>query len=156
MSPFSHRGDQGRLSLAELGPVLQEVLNSVASVPVEQFAEQIMTRYFAAEQVMPSQVQGLTGAGQVCSDLLPPYAGLGPGELIPDAYYALQDLVAEAMQLLQNAGLVMERSYRVHQGHEELEMTGMVTTRRGGRALAASAVGQVLSQVYPAPPPPAT
>jgi|HubBroStandDraft_1064217.scaffolds.fasta_scaffold2136737_2 hypothetical protein len=57
MSPFSHRGDQGRQSLAELGPVLQEVLNSVASVPVEQFAEQIMTRYFAAEQVMPSQVQ---------------------------------------------------------------------------------------------------
>lgn len=156
MSPYrGGQGGQGRLpALAELGPALYEVVSSVAAVPVAQFAEQIMTRYFTADQIMPSQVQGLVGVRTVCSDLLPPNAGASLGEPVPDAFYALEDLVAEAVQLLQNAGLVMERSYRVRQGRVEVEVGGLVTTRRGRSALAAGAVGQVLSQVCPAPAPP--
>jgi hypothetical protein len=71
------------------------------------------------------------------------------GEPIPDAFFSLQDLVTEALQLLRTAGLVMERSYKVRQGHPDSQwLDGLTTTRRGRWALANHTVGQILGQVY--------
>ena len=57
---------------------------------------------------------------------------LKSGEPIPDAFFVLQDLVTEALQLLQAAGLVMQRSYKVNQDRTYSQwLSGLVTTRRG-------------------------
>ncbi len=61
MSPLFHRGDDdnegevrhGHLpSLSELGPQLDEVVTSAAAPPLEQFAAQLMTRYFTPDPIV--------------------------------------------------------------------------------------------------------
>ena len=58
-------------------------------------------------------------------------------------------MVTEALQLLRNAGLVMERSYKVGQDRAYSQwLTGLVTTRRGRSALEDHTVGEILSRMY--------
>jgi hypothetical protein len=159
MSPLFHRTDDGtdgdgqkpgRLpSLYELGPRVVEVVNSVAAVPMEEFAAQLMTRYFTTDYLLASQITSMVAVDTICRDLLPDNTGEHLGEPIPDAFFSLQDLVTEAVQLLQTAGLIMPRSYMVgqDQGHGQW-LDGLVTTRRGRSALANSTVPQLLSRVY--------
>jgi hypothetical protein len=69
-----------------------------------------------------------------------------------DAFFVLEYPVTEAVQLLQTAALVMQRSYKVNQGHAYSQwLDGFVTTRRGRAALADGTVGQILGRAY-APP----
>jgi len=57
--------------------------------------------------------------------------------------------VTEALQLLQTAGLVMQRSYKVNQGHANSQwLDGLVTTRHGRAALEHGTVGQILGRVH--------
>ena len=159
MSPLFHRtedgtdGDgqsHGRLpSLYELGPRVVEVVNSAAALPLEEFAAQLMTRYFTTEYLRASQITSLVSVDTISWDLLPDNSGEHLGEPIPDAFFSLQDLVTEALQLLQTAGLVMQRSYKVGQDHANSQwLDGLVTTRRGRSALANGTVAQTLSRVY--------
>lgn len=162
MSPLFHRTDDGtegdgqrhgRLpSLFELGPQLAGIVNSAAALPLEEFAAQLMTRYFTADYMLASQITSMVAVDTICWDLLPDNSGEHLGEPIPDAFFSLQDLVTEALQLLRTAGLVMQRSYKVgqDQGHSQW-LDGLVTTRRGRTALVNGTVGQILGQVY-APP----
>jgi hypothetical protein len=77
---------------------------------------------------------------------VPDNSGEHAGEPIPDAFFALQDLVTEAMQLLQTAGLIMPRSYKVNQDHAYSQwLNGLVTTRRGRAALANGTVGRIVA-----------
>src|SRR5690349_12288098 len=70
---------------------------------------------------------------------------------LPPEQFAAQ-LVTEALPLLQNAGLVMQRSYKVNQDHAYSQwLHGVVTTRRGRAALADGTVGQILGRVYTPP-----
>jgi hypothetical protein len=129
-----------------------EVVNSVAALPLEEFAAQLMTRYFTTEYLRASQITSLVSVDTVSWDLLPDNSGEHLGEPIPDAFFSLQDLVTEALQLLRTAGLVMQRSYRVGQDHANSQwLDGLVTTRRGRSALADGTVPQILSRVYPPP-----
>ena len=159
MSPLFHRADDGtegdgqshgRLpSLSELGPQLVEVVNRAAALPLEEFAAQLMTRYFTTDHLLASQITSMVAVDTVCWDLLPDNSGEHLGEPIPDAFFALQDLVTEAVQLLQTAGLVMQRSYMVGQDHAHGQwLDGLVTTRRGRSALADGTVAQILGRVY--------
>jgi hypothetical protein len=155
MSPLFHRtsdgaeGEEprrGRLpSLFELGPQLGEVMNSAAALPLEQFAAQLMTRYFTTDYMVASEITSMVAVDTICWDLIPDNSGEHMGEPIPDAFFSLQDVVTEALQLLRTAGLVMERSYQVRNGQW---LDGLVTTRRGRSALADNTVGQILGQVY--------
>jgi hypothetical protein len=157
MSPLFQRNDDsnegrrhGRLpSLYELGPQLDQVVASVAAMPLEQFAAQLMARYLTADYMVASQITSMVGVDTICWDLLPDNSGEHAGEPIPDAFFSLQDLVTEAVQLLRTAGLVMDRRYKVGQDHAYSQwLDGLVTTRRGRLALASGTVGQVLGQVY--------
>jgi len=159
MSPLFHRADDGTEgqepspghlpSLYELGPRLDEVVNDVAALPPEQFAAQLMTRYFTTDWLVASQITSMVAVDTICWDLLPDNSGEHAGEPIPDAFFVLQDLVTEALQLLQTAGLVMQRSYKVNQGHTYSQwLNGLVPTRRGRAALANGTVGQILGRVY--------
>ena len=146
MSPLFHRSENVP-SLAELGPKLDEVVSAAAAQPLEQFAAQLMTRYFTTDYLLASQITSMVAVDTVCWDLLPDNSGEHAGEAIPDAFFSLQDVVTEAMQLLQNAGLVMHRSYRVRQDHMDSQwLDGLVTTRRGRSALADGTVPQILAQ----------
>lgn len=161
MSPLFHRADDstegdghrpGHLpSLLELGPQLVDVVNKAAAVPLEEFAAQLMTRYFTTDHPPASQITSMVSVDTICWDLLPDNTGEHLGEPIPDAFFALQDVVTEALQLLRTAGLVMQRSYMVGQerGHGQW-LEGLVTTRRGRTALTDGTVAQILSRVYPA------
>jgi hypothetical protein len=145
MSPLFH-GHDHLPSLAELGPQLDEVVKNVAASPVERFAEQLMTRYFTTDWPVASQITEMVSVDTICWDLLPDNSGERASEPIPDAFFSLQDIVTEAVQLLRNAGLVMERSYKVNQDHTYSGwLTGLVTTRRGRAALASGTVAQILA-----------
>lgn len=124
-------------------------MNSAAALPLEEFAAQLMTRYFTADYMLASQITSMVAVDTICWDLLPDNSGEHLGEPIPDAFFSLQDLVTEALQLLRTAGLVMQRSYKVgqDQGHSQW-LDGLVTTRRGRTALANGTVGQILGRVY--------
>ena len=72
MSPLFHRGDDdnegevrhGHLpSLSELGPQLDEVVTSAAAPPLEQFAAQLMTRYFTPDPIVASDITAPADCG---------------------------------------------------------------------------------------------
>jgi hypothetical protein len=162
MSPLFHRADDGteedgqrhgRLpSLYEFGPQIAEAVNSAAALPLEEFAAQLMTRYFTTDYLLAPQITSMVAVDTICWDLLPDSSGEHLGEPIPDPFFCLQDLVTEALQLLRNAGLVMQRSYKVAQDTSHGQwLDGLVTTRRGRAALANGTVGQILGRVYPPP-----
>jgi hypothetical protein len=135
-------------SLYELGSQLDEVVKNAASLPLEQFAAQLMTQFFTTEYMVASKMTSVSGVDTICWNLLPDNSGEKAHDPIPDAFFCLQDLVTEAVQLLRNAGLVMERSYKVGQdGAYSQWLNGLVTTRRGRSALEDNTVGQILSQV---------
>jgi hypothetical protein len=157
MSPLFRKPDDGpdggdsaggRLpSLYELEPQLDEVVNKTGAVPVEQFAAQLMTQYFKADYLVASQITDMVAVDTICWDLVPDNSGEHAGEPIPDAFFSLQDLVTEALQLLRTAGLVMERSYKVRQGHADSQwLDGLVPTRRGRSALTEGNVAQILAR----------
>jgi hypothetical protein len=159
MSPLFQKSDDsgqgrkhGRLpSLYELGPQVDQVVAGIAAEPLEQFAAQLMRHYFTTDWLVASQITSMVAVDTVCWDLLPDNSGEHLSEPIPDAFFSLQDLVTEAVQLLQTAGLVMERSYRVGQEHGSGSgqwLSGIVTTRRGRSALASGTVEQVIYQAY--------
>lgn len=156
MSPLFHRSNDGAdgaepthghlPSLLELGPQLDDVVKRTAAMSLEQFAAQLMTRYFTTDYMVASAITSMVAVDTICWDLLPDNSGEHVGEPIPDAFFSLQDLVSEAVQLLRTAGLVMERSYKVGQDHSYSQwLSGLVTTRRGRSALANNAVAQALS-----------
>ena len=144
-------GRHGHLpSLYELGSQIDEVVKSSAALPLEQFAAQLMTQSFTTEYLAASKITDLSSIDAICLNLLPDNSGENARDPIPDAYFCLQDLVTEAVQLLQNAGLLMERSYKVGQSSAYSQwLSGLVTTRRGRSALEANTVQQTLSHVYP-------
>ena len=157
MSPLFQKNDDssqgrghGRLpSLCELGPQLDQVVAGAAAVPLEQFAAQLMARYLTADYMVASRITSMVSVDTICWDLLPDNSGEHAGEPIPDAFFSLQDLVTEAVQLLRTAGLVMDRRYKVGQDHAYSQwLEGLVTTRRGRLALASGTVGQILGQVH--------
>jgi hypothetical protein len=127
-------------------------VKDAAALPLEQFATQLMTRYFTTDYLLASEITNMVAADTICWDLLPDNSGEHAGESIPDAFFSLQDLVTEALQLLRTAGLVMERSYKVRQGHAGSQwLNGLVTTRRGRSALADGNTEQILDRLS-APP----
>src|SRR5215472_3694348 len=117
MSPLHHKEDDsddgrrhGRLpSLYDLVPYMEQTAADIAATPLEQFAAQLMSRYFVAEYVPASQIPGVVSVDQITWDLLPDNSGERLGQQTPDAFIFLEEMVTEAVQLLQNAGLVMER-----------------------------------------------
>jgi hypothetical protein len=146
-------GKAGHLpSLSDLGPQLDEVVERVAALPLEQLAEQLMTQFFTTEYMVASKMESVSGVDTISWNLLPDNSGEHLHDIIPDAFFCLQDVVTEAVQLLRNAGLVMERSYKVGQdGRYSQWLTGLVTTRRGRAALEDHTVGQILSRMYTLP-----
>jgi hypothetical protein len=162
MSPLFHKADDGpqadagkhdRLpTLFGLGPQLDEVANSAAALPLEEFAAQLMERCFSPEalaDLASFDVPTSYDVEAICVNLLPNNSGERASEPIPDAYQALENVVIEAVQLLQNAGLVMHGLYKPDTtGSRNLWRNGLVPTRRALAAMANGTVRQILSHTY--------
>jgi hypothetical protein len=138
-------------SLFGLGSQVDEAVSRAAALPLDQFAAELMTQFFTSEYLVASKMTDLSGIDPITWNLLPDNDGEKAGEPIPDAFFCLQDLVTEAVQLLQNAGLVMGRSYKVGQGSYAQWLTGLVTTRRGRSALDNGTVAEIVSATYSTP-----
>ena len=142
-------GGHGRLpTLFGLGPRLDEVTNRVAALPLAEFAAQLLARFFSDQyqaELAAIQLPTSWDAEAICLELLPENSGERMNEPIPDAYYALLNLVSEAVQLLQNAGLVMSGVYKSEQVDGGNRWRGgLILTRRGRAAMADGTVGQIL------------
>jgi hypothetical protein len=143
MSPLLHKNDDGSdrprhghlPSIHDLAPYIGQIAADIAATPLEEFAAQLMTRYFIPEYVPASQIEMEVSVSRISWELIPDNSGEHVGQQIPDAFIFLEDLVMEAAQLLLNAGLVIERR-------------GLSSTRRGRQALASGSVRQILDQVY--------
>jgi hypothetical protein len=157
MSPLFHRADDAekhdRLpTLFGLGPQLDEVANSAAALPLEEFAAQLMERCFspaAIADLASFEVPTSYDVEAICVNLLPDNSGERASEPIPDGYQVLENVVIEAVQMLQNAGLLMDGLYKPDTtGSRNLWRSGLVPTRRGLAAMRDGTVRQILSHTY--------
>lgn len=122
----------------ELGPQLDEVVNRVAALSVEQFAAQVMTQFFTSAYDPGGDT---VAAGDIADGLMPPHDWPKLRDPLPHAQVVLQDLAAEALQLLEHANLI--RPKFGYQG--ALAGFGYITTRRGRTAIEGHSVEGILA-----------
>jgi len=122
----------------EMGAAIDEVVKRVAALTLEQFAAEVMTANFKADYEPGG---GSIGAGDVADQLMPPHDWPKLGDDVPQAQLVLQDLAAEALQLLEHAYLIRPK-FGTSQG---IGGFGYVTTRRGRTAIANNSVERVLT-----------
>ena len=99
-----------------------------------------MTKAFTPEY---TPGDGYTGLGAIADNFLPDYGAPRAGDTTTAEEYALCDLLAEGMQLLEQARLVRPKF-----GYDgSLAGYGWVTTRLGRTALASGTVRGTLEQL---------
>jgi hypothetical protein len=126
--------------LAELGPQIGTEVSRLDALPMPQLATEIMTRAFKPEYVPGTS---MTGLGSVTDCFLPDYGAPRAGDLTSPAEFALRDLVAEGMQVLEQARLVRPKfGYNGNVAEH-----GWVTTRLGRWALASGNVESAVARV---------
>jgi hypothetical protein len=129
--------------LAQLGPQIGAEVQRLAALTLAQLATEVMTKAFRAEHTLGA---GILELGGIAGQFLPDYGPERAGDTTPVEGLALQDLVAEGLQLLEHAQLV-----RPQFGYSgAVACYGWVTTRLGRSALAAGTVQRTLDQL-PAP-----
>ena len=125
--------------LAELGPQIGAEVQRLSALTLTQLAAEVMTRAFTPEFI----AGGLTGLGAVAGYFLPDYGPPRAGDSMSLEEYELRDLVAEGLQVLEQARLI--RPAFGYNGN--VAGTGWVTTRLGRSALASRNVPAALEQV---------
>jgi hypothetical protein len=140
MSPlFGKHDDSEKLPRpVEMGAAIDEVVKRVAALTLEQFAAEVMGACFKADYDPGGDS---VGAGDVADTLMPPHDWPKLGDDVPQAQLVLQDLAAEALQLLEHAYLIRPK-FGTSQG---IGGFGYVTTRRGRTAIADNSVERVLT-----------
>jgi hypothetical protein len=122
----------------DMGPQIGEVVQRLAALALDEFAAQVMTQFFKADYEPGG---GSIGAGDVADGLMPPHDWPRLGDDVPQEQLVLQDLAAEALQLLEHAYLIRPK-FGTSQG---VGGFGYVTTRLGRTAIAQNVVQQTLS-----------
>jgi hypothetical protein len=130
--------DGGQLPrVIQLGAQLDDTVKHIATIPLEQLAAQVMTQFFSAAYEPGG---GDVGTGDIADGLMPPHDYAKFGDPTPDAARALEDLAAEAVQLLEHAGLVRPKMYY---GGGVVNFA-YVATRRGRSAVEQNSVERIL------------
>ena len=123
---------------SELGSQLDDVVSRIDALPVEQFAAQVMTQFFKSDYEPGGDT---IAAGDVADGLMPPHDWPKLRDPVPRAQVVLQDLAAEAIQLLEHANLI--RPKLSYQG--DVANFGYITTRRGRTAIEENSVDRILA-----------
>jgi hypothetical protein len=126
--------------LSQLGPQIAPEVERLWSLPIGQLATEVMTKAFNPDYNPGSGIQELGG---IADYFLPEYGPMRLGDTTPKEVVALQDLLAEGVQLLEHARLVRPKF-----GYSgQVACDGWATTRLGRSALAAGTVQSTLDQL---------
>ncbi len=129
--------------LAELGPQIGVEVQRLDALALAQLATEIMTRAFKPEYIPDGSMVGL---GAVADCFLPEYGAPRAGDMTSQQEYALRDLMAEGVQVLEQARLVRPKF-----GYNgSVAEHGWVTTRLGRWALATGNVQSAIEAVVAA------
>lgn len=126
--------------LAQLGPQIGVEVRRLWALSLSQLATEIMTKAFSPDYAPGTPMIGL---GAIADYFLPDYGAPRAGDSTSQEEYALHDLIAEGMQLLEQARLVRPKF-----GYDgSLAGYGWVTTRLGRAVLAAGAVQSTVDRL---------
>lgn len=126
--------------LAQLGPQIGAEVQRPQALTLPQLATEIMTKAFTPAY---TPGDGATGLGGIADNVLPDYGAPRAGDTTTTEEYALRDLLAEGVQLLEQARLL--RPKFGYGGN--VASYGWVTTRLGRTVLAAGTVPGALGSV---------
>lgn len=119
--------------LAELGPQIGIEVQRLQALTLAQLATEIMTNAFSSSW---SPGAGMAGVGTITDYFLPDYGAPRAGDGTSAEEYALRDLIAEGVQVLEHARLI--RPAFGYSGNPA--GSGWTTTRLGRSALASGTV----------------
>jgi hypothetical protein len=126
--------------LSQLGPQVGAEVQQLWALPIGQLAAEIMTRAFSPDYNPGAGIQELGG---IVGRFLPECGPERMGDTTPPEVVALEDLLAEGVQLLEHARLVRPKF-----GYSgQVACDGWATTRLGRSALASGTVQSMLDQV---------
>jgi hypothetical protein len=126
--------------LAELGPQIGVEVRRLEALTLPQLATEVMTKAFKPDYAPGT---GMIGLGGIADYFLPDYGAPRAGDTTSEEEYALNDVLAEGVQLLEQARLVRTRF-----GYNgNLASFGWVTTRLGRWALASGNVPSVVERL---------
>jgi hypothetical protein len=126
--------------LAQLGPQIGAEVQRLQALTLPQLATEIMTKAFTPEYTPGDEA---TGLGGIADNFLPDYGAPRAGDTTTPEEYALWDLLAEGVQLLEQARLLRPKF-----GYGgTVASYGWVTTRLGRTALAAGTVPGALQSL---------
>jgi hypothetical protein len=126
--------------LAQLGPQIGAEAQRLLALTLPQLATEIMTKAFTPEYTPGG---GYIGLGAIADNFLPDYGAPRLGDITTPEEYALSDVLAEGVQLLEQARLV--RPKLAYNGN--LAGYGWVTTRLGRTALASGSVQSTVERL---------
>ncbi len=126
--------------LAQLGPQIGVEVQRLEALTLAQLATEVMTKAFKPTY---TPGDGMTGLGAIADHFLPDYGAPRAGDTTTDEEYALWDLLAEGVQLLEQARLV--RPKFGYGGN--VAGYGWVTTRLGRTALASGSVQSMAERI---------
>jgi hypothetical protein len=138
--------------LSELGPQIQEVAARMAAMPLPALGAEVMTSVFTAEyQATNAETWSLL---EMTEHFMPPHRSqkLHEDDEATDAELQVHEMIAEAVQLLEHAGLVMRRNHYYTRNHFRDYTEGFAPTRLGRQALADGSVESRLAAALPAGP----
>jgi hypothetical protein len=148
MSPFfgkhhddnseSDSGEQHLPRLIELGPALDEAVKEAADTPLSKLAATLMKELFGSEY----QPRGNgVDVDAIAGPLIPPNSGSKFGDPTPPGVDILWDFAAEAIQLLEQAKLIMPDLW--YSGN--VACFGYRSTRAGRTAVEQGTVEQLVA-----------
>jgi hypothetical protein len=125
---------------SELGPQIGAEVKRLEGLSASELATEVMTKGFKADYTPGT---GLIELGAIADYFLPDYGPPRAGDTTSEEEYVLRDLIAEGVQLLEQARLV--RPKFGYTGN--VACYGWVTTRIGRSELAAGTVQSTIERL---------
>jgi hypothetical protein len=122
---------------SQLGSELDAEVERLDALPLPQLAAEVMAKAFRSDYepgADPAEIGG------IADEIMPAHSPAKYGDEVTDSQLRLRDLIAEGVQLLEQARLVRLEAHYSGQAF----YVGYVTTRLGRAALAGNAVDRIL------------
>jgi hypothetical protein len=142
--------------LSELGPEIQVVADRLKALSLSELGSEVLTQIFTPEyQVTNAETWSLI---EITEHFMPPHRSpkFNEADEATDAECQVHELIAEAVQLLEHAALLMHRNHYYTHNHFRDYTEGYATTRLGREALTDGSVERRLAAAMPAAPLPAS
>jgi hypothetical protein len=123
--------------LCDLGPEIAPEVQRLGALPLPELATEVMTKAFTPDYEPGS---GAKEVGAIADHFMPEYGSMRMGDTNPPEWFALCDLLAEGVQLLEHARLVRPKMWL----SGSVASYGWTTTRAGRAALSAGSVESML------------